>query len=117
MFNVSGHVVDAMGHPVNPAAVLLLQTTGGDIRLIIPASAPTDAAGSFVYHNVPEGTYVLQARTIGDDGAVHGFGFLPFTVSDSQPTDPIVTIHPSSRVASERIVPRIAGPIRIATRV
>jgi hypothetical protein len=58
-----GMVLTPNGAPASPANVTLRPTTGGDVRLAISARATTASDGSFVFHAVPEGSYVIQAQT------------------------------------------------------
>jgi len=61
--------------------VMLLQTQGGDVRALVPANAATDPDGAFVYRNVPQGSYVVQAS------GPKGFGAALVTVADRDETD------------------------------
>jgi len=71
---VSGVVVDAAGRPVPRAQVLLLPTYHGEIRMTAMARMTTAPDGTFTYHDVPEGTYVLQGM------GAQQFGSSPVTV-------------------------------------
>lgn len=85
LFTVSGRVADPTGS--SPAGGLqMLQTQGGDVRAIVPANGAIAADGSFVFRNVPQGSYVLQART------AKGFGTALVTVADRDVTDVAIAI-------------------------
>ena len=87
LFTVSGKVTDAGGG--SPMGSLqMLQTQGGDVRAIIPANTTISASGAFTYRNVPQGSYVLQARSN------RGFGMTLLTVGDRDVTDVAITIQP-----------------------
>jgi hypothetical protein len=87
LFTVSGRVTDPTGAP--PAGGLqMLQTQGGDVRAIVPANGAINADGTFVFRNVPQGSYVLQAR------ATQGFGTALVTVSDRDMTEVAIKILP-----------------------
>ena len=113
LFTVSGRVTDSTGG--SPAGSLqMLQTQGGDVRAIIPANTAVGANGSFVYRNVPQGSYVLQARS------PKGFGMLLLTVGDRDVTDAAITLLPP-RTARGRITfdggtPPAKDAVQIAVR-
>jgi len=79
VFDVRGVVVDEANATVDAATIQLLQLQDQDVRVIIPANAMVGKDGSFVFANVPVGTYVLQART------ATGFGSLSIQVNDDRP--------------------------------
>jgi hypothetical protein len=113
LFTVSGRLTDAAG-TATAGQLQMLQTQGGDVRTIIPANAIVGTNGSFVYRNVPQGTYVLQARS------PKGFGMLLLTVSDRDVTDLAIAIQPP-RTARGRITfdggtPPARSDVQIAVR-
>jgi hypothetical protein len=75
---------------------MMLQTQGGDVRAIIPANVMASANGSFVIRNVPQGSYVIQART------QRGFGTATILVNDRDLTGVAITATPP-RTARGRI--------------
>jgi hypothetical protein len=96
LFTVSGRVTDASGGtPAGP--LMMLQTQGGDVRAIIPANVPVGADGKFSIRNVPQGSYVLQARS------QRGFGTALIVVSDRDVTDVAIAALPP-RTARGRVV-------------
>jgi hypothetical protein len=87
LFTVAGRVTDPSG--ASPAGGLqLLQTQGGDVRAIVPANAVINPDGTFAIRNVPQGSYVLQAR------AARGFGAALVTVIDRDVTDVAIKVLP-----------------------
>jgi len=87
LFTVSGRVTDAGG--ASPAgSVQMLQTQGGDVRAIVPANLIVRANGTFAYRNVPQGSYVLQAR------AGRNFGTALVTVHDRDVADIAIALQP-----------------------
>jgi len=74
-------VVDAAGQPAAGVQVLLVQTHSGDLRAGFPANGALGADGSFTFHHVPWGTYVLQATS------QTSFGSLPISVEAAALTD------------------------------
>jgi 5-hydroxyisourate hydrolase-like protein (transthyretin family) len=90
MGTVAGSVVDAAGQPSGGATVLLLQTTGGDVRAMIMARLGTAADGAFSFRNVAPGSYVIQAfgRPQGSGSIAAGaFGSLVLDVPDGGISD------------------------------
>jgi len=60
---VRGTVVTPAGMPVPSATLALLPAPGGDVRIMLTRASATSAAdGSFVFRNVPEGSYAIQAE-------------------------------------------------------
>ncbi len=83
MSTVSGVLTDAAGNPI-PGEVMLLPTSGGDVRALIMGRIPVGSDGAFTFRNVAPGTYVIQAygRPVGGGNLGRApFGFLPLTLS------------------------------------
>jgi 5-hydroxyisourate hydrolase-like protein (transthyretin family) len=66
MSTISGVTTDEQGTPMR-SEIMLLPTSGGDVRAIIMSRTPTSPTGAFVFRNVAAGTYTLQAygRPVG----------------------------------------------------
>lgn len=66
MSTISGVTTDATGTPMQ-SELMLLPTSGGDVRAMIMSRMPTAPDGTFLFRNVAAGTYVLQAygRPVG----------------------------------------------------
>ncbi len=95
MGTVSGSVVDAANQPVGGADVMLLQTTGGDVRAMVMARIVADGLGAFAFRNVPAGSYVIQAYGRPQGGGNLGrapFGSLALDVPDGGIDGRIVSI-------------------------
>jgi 5-hydroxyisourate hydrolase-like protein (transthyretin family) len=111
---VSGRVVDAAGKPAARVQLILMQTLGGDVRAMIPAALAPNADGSFMYRNVPAGTYVLQAMAQG------GFGTVLVNAARDPVSDLVVTIHPPTtargHISFEGGTPPAVGQVGVAVR-
>jgi hypothetical protein len=95
MGTLAGSVVDGTSQPVAGADVMLLQTTGGDVRTMIMARMAADSAGAFAFRNVPAGSYVIQAFGRPQGGGNLGrapFGSLALDVPEGGIRDRVVTI-------------------------
>jgi hypothetical protein len=88
MATVSGIATDELGKPI-PASLMLIPTSGGDVRAMIIARAQSGADGSFVIRNVPAGSYALQGfgRQVGSGGSLSSsaFGALQIRVDGDVP--------------------------------
>jgi hypothetical protein len=110
LFTVSGRVSDATG--ASPAgAVQLLQTQGGDVRALVPANMTVRANGTFVYRNVPQGSYVLQARS------ARGFGTSVVSVHDRDVTDVAIVLQPPRTASGIVRFEGAAPPPKDAVRI
>lgn len=95
MGTLAGSVVDAASQPVANADVMLLQTTGGDVRAMIMARVVADSAGAFAFRNVPAGSYVIQAfgRPQGGGNLARApFGSLALDVPDGGIRDRVIAV-------------------------
>ena len=75
------------------ATVMLLQTTGGDVRALIIARMAAEADGSFSFRNVAPGSYVIQAfgRPQGGGSLARApFGSLALDVPDGGSSDLVI---------------------------
>ena len=84
MSTVSGVVVDEKEQPVAGGSIMLLPTSGGDVRSMLMGRLPLGPDGAFMFRNVAPGTYVIQAygRPVGGGNLGRApFGALPVTVA------------------------------------
>jgi hypothetical protein len=98
MATISGVTLDGEGKPLPRASVMLIPTTGGDVRATITAPMASGADGSFSFRNVAHGTYVIQAfgRPVGGGNLAKApFGALPLTVTGNR-DDLAVRIKPGA---------------------
>jgi 5-hydroxyisourate hydrolase-like protein (transthyretin family) len=67
MSTVSGVVVDENDQPIAGGTIMLLPTSGDDVRAILMGRVATGPDGAFTFRNVAPGTYVIQAygRPVG----------------------------------------------------
>jgi len=88
MATVSGLATDEQGKPIT-ASLMLIPTSGGDVRAMIIARAQSGPDGSFVIRNVPAGSYALQGfgRPIGNSTSpgTQPFGALQIVVDGDVP--------------------------------
>lgn len=81
---VSGVTMGSDGKPLGSATLMLLQTSGGDVRSIVMARGVSAPDGTFSFRNVAQGTYVVQAygRPVGGGNLGRSpFGALPVNVN------------------------------------
>lgn len=93
MSTITGVTTDAAGTPMQ-SELMLLPTSGGDVRAIIMSRIQTTPAGSFQFRNVAAGAYVLQAygRPVGGGNLARSpFGATQVTV-DGDLRDVVVKI-------------------------
>ena len=84
MAAISGVTLDADGQPLPRAEVMLIATSGGDVRTLAMGRMPSGPDGSFTFRNVAYGTYVIQAygRPVGGGNLGKApFGALPLVVA------------------------------------
>jgi protocatechuate 3,4-dioxygenase beta subunit len=103
MSDVRGSVVTPDGTPVSNASVALMPMSSGDVRIMLTrALTRTDADGAFLFRNVPEGPYAIQAtssgRSSGGTPAAPMFGYSTVDVSRSAPIVVRVDARPPSRL-------------------
>lgn len=88
MATVSGVATDEMGKPIQ-AMIVLVPTSGGDVRSMVMARLQSGLDGSFVIRNVPAGSYALQGfgRPVGNSTSpgMQPFGALQVTVDGDVP--------------------------------
>ncbi len=87
MATISGVTLDGDGKPLPRASVMLIPTSGGDVRAAITAGIASGADGSFTFRNVANGTYVIQAfgRPVGGGNLGKApFGAVPLSVAGDQ---------------------------------
>jgi hypothetical protein len=88
MSTVSGVTTDELGKPIQ-AAVVLVATSGGDVRAMVMARLQSGPDGSFAIRNVPAGSYALQGfgRPVGNSTSpgMQAFGALQITVDGDVP--------------------------------
>lgn len=88
MATVSGVATDGQGKPI-PASIVLVPTSGGDVRAMIMARIQAGPDGSFVIRSVPFGSYALQGfgRPAGNSTSpgMAPFGALQITVDGDVP--------------------------------
>ena len=95
---IAGVTLDEDGKPLPRASVMLIPTSGGDVRAAITAGMASDANGGFTFRNVAHGTYVIQAfgRPVGGGNLAKApFGALLLTVSGAR-SDLEVRIKPGA---------------------
>lgn len=105
---ITGITTDEHGTPIQ-ASVMLIPTSGGDVRAAIMARIESDPAGRFVFRNVASGTYAIQGfgRPVGGGNLGRApFGALQITV-DGDLSNQVVTIAPGATLRG-RIV--LEGP-------
>ncbi len=125
---ISGVTTDENGTPIQ-ASVMLIPTSGGDVRAAIMARGESDPAGRFVFRNVASGTYAIQGfgRPVGGGNLGRApFGALQVTV-DGDLSNLAVKIAPGAtlrgRVVFEGPAPQpapdrvrvVPAPINFAT--
>lgn len=71
---MSGRAVDASGQPLR-TGIVLFQLYGGDVRAVITGRSTAGPDGTFLFRNVPFGTYAIQSGTNASN-----FGSLVVTV-------------------------------------
>jgi 5-hydroxyisourate hydrolase-like protein (transthyretin family) len=106
MSTISGVMTDEADAPI-PGTIMLLPTSGGDVRSMLMGRLATGPDGAFMFRNVAPGTYVIQAfgRPVGAGNlGAAPFASLPLTVAGgSDITDVQVEVPPGAR-ARGRIV-------------
>lgn len=116
-WSVSGAVVDEQGASVQ-AEVMLLPTSGGDVRALIMSRLPGSPDGRFEFRNVPAGAYVVQAygRPVGGGNlALSPFGATPIMVEG--PLDSVRVQISTGSILRGRIVFDGDGPRPTPDRV
>jgi len=87
MSTISGVTTDELGKPIQ-ATLMLVPTSGGDVRAEILARLQSGPDGTFVIRNVPAGAYALQGfgRPVGGGNLANApFGALQLTVDGDMP--------------------------------
>jgi protocatechuate 3,4-dioxygenase beta subunit len=104
MVRVSGRVVDSRGQPLARALMAITPAVASSLTPAIAGRTQAAEDGSFTFADVPLGSYVVQARSLGTTDAFTGeFGWTRVTVSGSDLVDQVVsTTGPSS--VSGRVV-------------
>jgi hypothetical protein len=85
MSTVSGVVVDENDRPIAGGSVMLLPTSGGDVRSLLMGRLGSGPDGTFVFRNVAPGTYVIQAYGRPEGGGNIGrapFASVPLDVGE-----------------------------------
>lgn len=106
MSTISGVMTDEHDKPI-PGTLMLLPTSGGDVRSMLMGRLSPGPDGAFMFRNVAPGTYVIQANGrpvgAGNLGAAP-FASLPLTVAGGTDiTDLRVKIPPGAK-ARGRII-------------
>jgi hypothetical protein len=117
MSTISGVTTDEHGTPMR-SEIMLLPTSGGDVRAMIMSRVPTSPTGSFLFRNVAAGTYTLQAfgRPVGGGNLGRApFGATLVTV-DGNVGNVVVTILPGTTLRG-RIILDGDGPLPDLSRV
>jgi len=83
---VTGRAVDASGQPQR-AGLVMFQLHGGDVRAVIPGRGSSAPDGTFVFRNIPYGTYAIQSGTNATN-----FGSLVVTVDRPAVSDLMLPI-------------------------
>jgi len=104
---VSGVVTDENDKPIAGASLLLLPTSGGDVRSILMGRLGTGPDGAFTFRNVAPGTYVIQAfgRPVGG-GALSqaSFAAVPLSIEPGADISDLRVKIPPPASARGRIV-------------
>lgn len=110
MSTVSGVIVDENDKPLTAASVILLPTSGGDVRSMLMGRLAAGSDGAFMFRNVAPGTYVIQAygRPVGGGGggalSQASFASVPLNL---EPGANIIDLHvkiPPPAMARGRII-------------
>jgi 5-hydroxyisourate hydrolase-like protein (transthyretin family) len=118
MSTLSGVTTDALGIPIQ-ATVVLLPTSGGDVRAEIIARLQSGLDGTFAIRNVPAGSYALhgfgpQAVNSPNRGSA-SFGALQLTVDGDLP-NLVLKISPGVTLRG-RILFEGGAPFPVPTQV
>lgn len=95
---IAGLAVDQDGKPVPNANLMLVQTSGDDVRSFVIARGIAGPDGAFSFSNVAQGTYVIQAfgRPVGGGNLSRApFGALPVAATGDR-RDLRLTIRPGA---------------------
>lgn len=114
---ISGVTTDEQGRPIQ-ATVMLVPTSGGDVRAAIMARGVTDPGGRFVFRNVASGTYAIQGFGRPEGGgnlARAPFGALQVTV-EGDLANLAVKVTPGATLRG-RIVFEGPAPLPVPDRV
>jgi hypothetical protein len=91
MFRVSGKVMDSKGQPL-ASALMSIAPAAATMSPAIAGRTQAAADGSFTFSNVPAGSYVVQARSLGTVDAFTGeFGWTSVTVGSSDLSEQVVS--------------------------
>ncbi len=117
MSTITGVTTDDQGKPMQ-SELMLVPTSGGDVRAMIMSRIPTAPDGSFSFRNVAAGTYALQAfgRPVGGGNLGRApFGATQVTV-DGDLRDVVVKIAAGATLRG-RIILEGDGPLPAPDRV
>jgi hypothetical protein len=103
---VKGKVMTPDGAPVPRALVALMPLSSGDVRIMLTrASTDTAADGSFVFRNIPEGSYAIHAQVspfappVSTGTTIPVFGYTTLDVSAPGAPGVVVEARPLARLA------------------
>jgi hypothetical protein len=128
-FTVSGTMLDAGGRPVTGRGALMLTVPDRLGRMDSnPVLASTGPDGTFVFHNVPQGSYTLQGFAPApadykgpmNMGAMP-FGWVPLTVGDADLDGVALTTTPGTKLRGKivledtSLVPPKPDQVRVST--
>ena len=108
MVRVSGRAVDSKGQPLAGALMAITPSVVSSLSPAIAGRTQAGPDGSFTFSNVPAGSYVVQARSLGTTDAFTGeFGWTTVTVSGADLIDQLVsTTGPSTLSGRVVLEPR-----------
>jgi hypothetical protein len=112
-------LVDETDRPIVNGTVMLIQTSGGDVRSLIMGRVPSGRDGSFAFRNVAPGSYVIQAFGIGTSGNLGSAPFVayPLTLFEATEISDLRVKVPPGPKARGRIVFDGDAPLPAPSRV
>ena len=115
MVRVSGRVVDSRGQPLARALMAITPAVASSLSPAIAGRTQAAEDGSFTFSDVPLGSYVVQARSLGTTDAFTGeFGWTKVTVSGSDLVDQVVSTTGPSTVSGRVVFSQEPSPSKEA---